>query len=482
MAPERTRDDGPSREEVQQRINSLYDQAESFTGTFNATRAMKLGIRRRVNPAPEAARRRSDPALDDVARPWFDVGRAQLGPTVPAVLPPDRRPARAAETRPTRPAGPSVELAALPVAELTAGPVAALPVGATAALQPGPMAELSPVPVAERPAVPMAALTAVPAPRREAPAGPDALSAEPSWFPSPAQGAAPLPMAGSLPVEDAWRLPDTLEQSRLQPADEWQLPQPVGASADAFLDAGTPLYAGTLRDGDYALVTELPLVTEPFPVADPFPATDTSYGTHTPPHGTQALYGTHTPPHGTQALHGTHTPPHGTQTSYGTQTPPHGTQTSYATGTYHFGTESFPHPGTGASIGTGLALGLEPGAKAAKAVAFARAQIGRPCVWGAVGPGSYDNSGLIQAAWKAAGVALPRSVHEQASAGMAINVADVRPGDLVFFHGDAGQVGHVGIFVGDGMMMHAPSPGARVRDDSIFAAGEAAIHSVLRPA
>ncbi|WP_327698146.1 C40 family peptidase [Streptomyces sp. NBC_00459] len=456
MAPERTRDDGPSREEVQQRINSLYDQAESFTGTFNATRAMKLGIRRRVNPAPEAARRRSDPALDEVARPWFDVGRSQLGPTVPAVLPPDRRPARAAEERPARPAGPNVELTALPVAELSAGPVAALPAGPTAALPPGPMAELPPAPVAELPAAPMAALSAVPAPRREAPGGLDSLSAEPSWFPSPAQGAAPLPVAGSLPVEDAWRLPNRVEQPRPQPAEEWQLPQPVGLSADAFLDAGTPLYAGTLRDGDYALVTELPLVTEPFPVADPFPATDTPYGTHTPAHGTQ--------------------------TYYGTQTPPHGTQTSYATGTYYLGTESFPGPGTGASIGNGLALGLEPGAKAAKAVAFARAQIGRPCVWGAVGPGSYDNSGLIQAAWKAAGVALPRSVHEQASAGMAINIADVRPGDLVFFHGEAGQVGHVGIFVGDGMMMHAPSPGARVRDDSIFAAGEAAIHSVLRPA
>lgn len=183
----------------------------------------------------------------------------------------------------------------------------------------------------------------------------------------------------------------------------------------------------------------------------------------------------------TEAPYGTQTPPHGTP-SYGAHTPPHGTQTSYATGTYHFGTESFPGAGSGASIGNGLALGLEPGAKAAKAVAFARAQIGRPCVWGAVGPGSYDNSGLIQAAWKAAGVALPRSVHEQASAGMAINVADIRSGDLVFYHGDAGHVGHVGIFVGDGMMMHAPSPGARVREDSIFAAGEAAIHSVLRPA
>ena len=129
MAPERTRDDGPSREEVQQRINSLYDQAESFTGTFNATRAMKLGIRRRVNPAPDNARRRSDPVLDEVARPWFDVGRAQLGPTVPAVLPPDRRPARATQPRPARPAAPPAELTARVVAELTAGPVAALPAG-----------------------------------------------------------------------------------------------------------------------------------------------------------------------------------------------------------------------------------------------------------------------------------------------------------------------------------------------------------------
>lgn len=167
MAPERTRDDGPSREEVQQRINSLYDQAESFTGTFNATRAMRLGIRKRVNPAPESARRRSDPALDEVARPWFDVGRAQLGPTVPAVLPPDRRPARAAEARPTRPAGPGVELAALPVAELTAGPVAAPAAGPTAALPPGLMAELPPAPVAELPAAPVGALSAVPAPRQE---------------------------------------------------------------------------------------------------------------------------------------------------------------------------------------------------------------------------------------------------------------------------------------------------------------------------
>lgn len=240
MAPERTRDDGPSREEVQQRINSLYDQAESFTGTFNATRAMKLGIRRRVNPAPDNARRRSDPVLDEVARPWFDVGRAQLGPTVSAVLPPDRRPARATEARPARPAAPPAELTARAVAELTAGPVAALPAGPTAALPPGPMAALPPAPVAELSAVPVTGLSAVPAPRREAPGDLNALSVEPSWFPTQAQGAAPFPAADFLPAEDSWRLPNTVDQAQPQPAEEWQLPQSVGQSADPFLDAGTP--------------------------------------------------------------------------------------------------------------------------------------------------------------------------------------------------------------------------------------------------
>lgn len=462
MAPERTRDDGPTREEVQQRINSLYDQAESFSGTFNATRAMRLGIRKRVNPVPETARRRSDPALEEVARPWFDVGRAQLGPTVPAVLPPDRRPARVAEARPDRPAAAPAEPAPRAVAELTAKPVAALPAGPTAALPPGPVAALPPAPVAELPAVPVAALSVVPPPRREAAGDLNALSAEPSWFPSPSRGSALFPAADSLPAEDAWRLPDSVDEARPRPAEEWQLPQSVGQSADPYLDAGTPLYAGTLRDGDYALVTELPLVTEfppvtaPFPVVDPFPVTETLYGTQAP------LYGA--------------------ETSYGTHTPSHGTQTSYGTGIHYFDAGSVPAAGTDGSVGNGIAFVSESGAKAAKAVAFARAQIGRPCVWGAAGPGSYDNSGLIQAAWKAAGVALSRAVHEQASVGLAIDLADVLPGDLVFFHGDAGHVGHVGIFVGDGMMMHAPSPGARVREDSILAAGEAAIHSVLRPA
>lgn len=117
--------------------------------------------------------------------------------------------------------------------------------------------------------------------------------------------------------------------------------------------------------------------------------------------------------------------------------------------------------------------------KATKALAFARAQIGKPYVWGATGPGSYDCSGLTQAAWKAAGVDLPRTTYDQVEAGTTVPLADARPGDLVFFYDN---IGHVGIYIGNGMMIHAPKPGTYVREESIFYDGESSIHSVVRPA
>ncbi|GAA2763501.1 C40 family peptidase [Streptomyces paradoxus] len=117
--------------------------------------------------------------------------------------------------------------------------------------------------------------------------------------------------------------------------------------------------------------------------------------------------------------------------------------------------------------------------KADKALAFARAQIGKPYVWGAVGPGSYDCSGLTQAAWKAAGVTLPRTTYDQVNAGTTVPLSQAQPGDLVFFYDD---VTHVGIYIGNGMMIHAPKPGTYVREESIYYDGESAIHSVVRPA
>ncbi|MFF7545886.1 NlpC/P60 family protein [Streptomyces canus] len=117
--------------------------------------------------------------------------------------------------------------------------------------------------------------------------------------------------------------------------------------------------------------------------------------------------------------------------------------------------------------------------KAAKALAFARAQIGKPYVWGATGPDSYDCSGLTQAAWKAADVDLPRVTYDQVNAGTTVSLADAQPGDLVFFYDD---ISHVGLYIGNGMMIHAPKPGAYVREESIYYDGESAIHSVVRPA
>ncbi|WP_030597669.1 C40 family peptidase [Streptomyces fulvoviolaceus] len=117
--------------------------------------------------------------------------------------------------------------------------------------------------------------------------------------------------------------------------------------------------------------------------------------------------------------------------------------------------------------------------KAAKAIAFARSQIGKPYVWGATGPDSYDCSGLTQAAWNAAGISLPRVTYDQVNAGTTVSLANAQPGDLVFFYDD---ISHVGLYIGNGMMIHAPKPGAYVREESIYYDGESSIYSVVRPA
>ncbi|GAA4904387.1 NlpC/P60 family protein [Streptomyces coeruleoprunus] len=127
-----------------------------------------------------------------------------------------------------------------------------------------------------------------------------------------------------------------------------------------------------------------------------------------------------------------------------------------------------PSGGTGAQT--------DYAAKAEKVLAFARAQIGKPYVWGATGPSSYDCSGLTQAAWKAAGVDLPRTTWEQVEVGRRIATEDLLPGDLVFFYDD---ISHVGIYIGDGKMIHAPKPGTTVREESIY---YMPIYGSVRPA
>ncbi|MGW0586072.1 hypothetical protein ACWD25_61855, partial [Streptomyces sp. NPDC002920] len=82
----------PSRAEIQQRVNSLYDRAESDTGNYNATRAMS-NANRRSGVSLARGRGEGGPSVESVARRWFEGARNSIGPTVPAVLPADRMPA-----------------------------------------------------------------------------------------------------------------------------------------------------------------------------------------------------------------------------------------------------------------------------------------------------------------------------------------------------------------------------------------------------
>ena len=100
-----------------------------------------------------------------------------------------------------------------------------------------------------------------------------------------------------------------------------------------------------------------------------------------------------------------------------------------------------------------------PVGAAAVAIAFARAQIGKPYVWGATGPNAYDCSGLVQAAFRQAGVNLPRVTQQMILSGVAVDRANLQPGDLVF-----PDLGHVQIFTGGGMVVEAPRTGLRVRE------------------
>jgi cell wall-associated NlpC family hydrolase len=96
--------------------------------------------------------------------------------------------------------------------------------------------------------------------------------------------------------------------------------------------------------------------------------------------------------------------------------------------------------------------------QADQAVAFAYSQIGKPYEWGATGPGAYDCSGLVQAAWASAGVSIPRTTVEQWAGLPQIPMSDLEPGDLILYNGES----HVAIYVGGGYIIDAPHTGAVV--------------------
>ncbi len=100
------------------------------------------------------------------------------------------------------------------------------------------------------------------------------------------------------------------------------------------------------------------------------------------------------------------------------------------------------------------------GSRGAIALAFAKRQLGKPYVFAAEGPNAYDCSGLTQTAWKQVGVSLPRLSYDQIRVGTRVSKADLRPGDLVFFY--RGRT-HVAMYVGSGIVIHAPRPGKVVQ-------------------
>jgi cell wall-associated NlpC family hydrolase/outer membrane murein-binding lipoprotein Lpp len=125
--------------------------------------------------------------------------------------------------------------------------------------------------------------------------------------------------------------------------------------------------------------------------------------------------------------------------------------------------------GGGGQTGTGQTGTGQPGTtpitytgptttQADKAVAFAYAQLGKPYQWGATGPGSYDCSGLVMAAWAYAGVAIPRDTYEQWAGLAHIPVSEMKPGDLIIYNDE----GHVAMYVGDGYIIDAPHTGLDV--------------------
>jgi cell wall-associated NlpC family hydrolase len=97
---------------------------------------------------------------------------------------------------------------------------------------------------------------------------------------------------------------------------------------------------------------------------------------------------------------------------------------------------------------------------AAAAVRTALAQVGKPYVWGAAGPGAFDCSGLMQYSWAAAGLALPHSSGAQSGMGTPVSRDQLQPGDLVFFYS---PVSHVAMYVGNGDIVHASTEGQPVK-------------------
>ncbi|MFI9509051.1 NlpC/P60 family protein [Nocardia sp. NPDC052566] len=124
--------------------------------------------------------------------------------------------------------------------------------------------------------------------------------------------------------------------------------------------------------------------------------------------------------------------------------------------------------------GTGDCGSVYSNDRASVVLAFACAQLGQPYVWGGNGPevsGGWDCSGLTKAAYAAAGVGLPRTAADQYHAGPPIAESDLRPGDLVFY-GTSANIHHVGLYLGNGKIVNAPTFHVPVRVQDLHYEGD----------
>ncbi|WP_329529488.1 C40 family peptidase [Streptomyces sp. NBC_01462] len=128
-------------------------------------------------------------------------------------------------------------------------------------------------------------------------------------------------------------------------------------------------------------------------------------------------------------------------------------------------------------VGTGILdeAGTKGTAADRKAIAYAEKQLGKPYVWGAEGPDSFDCSGLTSQAWLHAGVVIPRTSEEQWARLTRVPVSQMRRGDLIIYFSDAS---HVALYIGDGKIISAPRPGRWVY---VSPAGSMEILGVVRP-
>jgi cell wall-associated NlpC family hydrolase len=103
-----------------------------------------------------------------------------------------------------------------------------------------------------------------------------------------------------------------------------------------------------------------------------------------------------------------------------------------------------------------------------RAIAYAKAQLGKPYLWAAAGPRSFDCSGLTMMAWRAGGKSLPHWSVAQFAQSTRISAAQVRPGDLVFWGSTPGTIHHVAMYIGNGQIIHAPRTGQPVQINSMY--------------